>query len=222
MARGRARLPRRSPTFWSSAVSRTLCWTLTFWAGADVIVEASVFVVDDDQQRAFPLRACGQRVVHGQNQVLAVFDVGRGVVVVDGESKWVEVGERRVDPGHRLQRAAGGVFEEAGDLRVDGDVEDGLPRQAGLAEVAEPLMVPQPVMNVGQAQRPWIKRIPAPGDVVDIEVPDKGWLVVEGRHVGRPVIPASSGYPTQGVQAVGQRGTGHRAEPAVADRELFC
>jgi hypothetical protein len=65
--------------------------------------------------------------------------------------------------------AAGGVFEEAGDLRVDGDVEDGLPRQAGLAEVAEPLMVPQLVMNVGEAQRPGVKRIPAPGDVVDIE-----------------------------------------------------
>ena len=48
----------------------------------DVIVEAAVFVVDDLQQRAIPLRACGQRVIDGENEVLAVFDVGRGMVDV--------------------------------------------------------------------------------------------------------------------------------------------
>ena len=45
--------------------------------------------------------------------------------------------------------------------------------------------------------------------------------MVQGRQVRRPVIPASGGPPAQGVQAVGQRGAGHRAEPAVADRELL-
>ena len=68
-----------------------------------MIVEAAVFVVDDDQQRAVPLRTGHQRVVDGQNQVLAVFDVGGRVVIVDREAERVEVGERRVDPRHLLQ-----------------------------------------------------------------------------------------------------------------------
>ncbi len=160
-----------------------------------MVVEATVFVVDDDQQRAVPLRACCQRIVDGQDQVLAVLDIGRRVVVVDGEAEWVEVGECRVDPGHRSQRAGRGVVEEAGDLRVAADVENGLPRQAGLAEVAELVVVPQPVVDVGQAQRPWVEGVPAPGAVVGVEVPDEGGVVVQGRHMGRPVIPASGGHP---------------------------
>src|SRR5215472_17195743 len=52
------------------------------------------------------------------------------------------------------------------------------PRQAGLAEVAELLMVPQPVAGIGQAQCPGVDRVPAPGDVVSLQVPDEGGLVV--------------------------------------------
>jgi hypothetical protein len=54
-----------------------------------------------------------------------------------------------------------------------------------------------------------------------VEVPGEGGLVVQRRHMERPVIPAASGHPAQRVQAVGQRGTGYRGEPAVADRELL-
>jgi hypothetical protein len=52
-----------------------------------VIVETAVFVIDDDKQRALPLRPPGERVVDGENQVLAVLDVGRGMVVVDREAE---------------------------------------------------------------------------------------------------------------------------------------
>ena len=45
--------------------------------------------------------------------------------------------------------------------------------------------------------------------------------MVQRRHMQGPVVPASGGHPTQRIQAVGQRGAGHRGEPAVADRELL-
>src|SRR5689334_5455230 len=43
-------------------------------------------------------------------------------------------------------------------------------------------------MDVGQAQRPGVEGIPAPGDVMSVEVPDEGGLVVQGAHtaVGHP------------------------------------
>jgi hypothetical protein len=56
---------------------------------------------------------------------------------------------------------------------------------------------------------------------VSVQVTDEGGLVVERRHIGRSVIPASGRRPAQRIQAVGQRGSGHRCEPAVADRELL-
>ena len=56
---------------------------------------------------------------------------------------------------------------------------------------------------------------------MSVKVPDEGGLVIQRRHIRRPVIPAASSHPTQGIQAVGQRGAGHRDEPAVADRELL-
>src|SRR6266516_3475625 len=70
------------------------------------------------------------------------------------------------------------VLQEAGDLRVAADVENGLPWQAGLAEVAEPLTVSQQVVGIGQAQRPGVEGIPAPGDAVGVQVPGEGGLVV--------------------------------------------
>jgi len=75
----------------------------------------------------------------------------------------VEIGECRVDPGHRRQRAGRGVAQEAGKLLVDGEVKNGLPRQAVLAEVAEPAVVSEQVVGVGQPQRPRIEGVPAPG-----------------------------------------------------------
>jgi hypothetical protein len=58
--------------------------------------------------------------------------------------------------------------------------------------------------------------------VGSVQVADEGRLVVQGRHMPGPVIPAASGRTAQAIQAVGQRRAGHRAEPAVADRELLC
>jgi hypothetical protein len=54
-----------------------------------------------------------------------------------------------------------------------------------------------------------------------VQVPDEGRLVIKRRGRRRPVIPAAGGHPAHGIQPVGQRGAGHRAEPAVADRELL-
>ena len=76
-------------------------------------------------------------------------------------------------------------------------------RQAGLAEVAEPLMVAQAVMNIGEAQRPRVEGIPAPGDVVGVQVTDEGGLVVQRRHIGRPVIPASGRHTHSAYRRLG-------------------
>ena len=139
----------------------------------DVIIEAAVLVIDDDQERTLPDRACRQGVIDGQNEVLAVADVGGRVVIVRAEAERVEGGKGRVDPGHRRQRAARGVVEEACRLCVDPDLELGFPAQAGLAEVAELAVVSCGVAGVGQAQRRGIKPVPAPGNTVRVQVPDE-------------------------------------------------
>ena len=57
---------------------------------------------------------------------------------------------------------------------------------------------------------------------MSVQMTHKGGLVVQRRHIRRPVIPAPGRRTTERIQAVGQRGAGHRGEPAVADRELPC
>ena len=62
-----------------------------------------------------------------------------------------------VRDGLLQQHAGRGVLEEAGDLRVAGDVENGLPWQAGFAGVAEPVVdLYQRVVDVGQEQCPGV------------------------------------------------------------------
>ena len=115
----------------------------------DVVEEASVFVVGDDQQRTLPLRAGRKRIVDSENEVLAILDIGGRVVVIRWEAERVEAGESRVDPGDGRQRAGGGVFEKACCLRVDPDLESGFPAQAGPAEIGELVMVSEGVVRVG-------------------------------------------------------------------------
>jgi len=81
--------------------------------GRDVIVEAAVLVVEDDQHRLLPLRAGRERVVDREHEFLAVLDVRRRVVVVGLEADGVEVAEVRVDPRDRRERAAGGASPAA-------------------------------------------------------------------------------------------------------------
>jgi hypothetical protein len=66
---------------------------------------------------------------------------------------------------------------------VDGQVQSGAPWQAGLAEVAEPLVVAQPVVSIGKAQHARVEAIPAPGNAMRVQVADEGCLVVQGRHI---------------------------------------
>jgi hypothetical protein len=93
-ARYRARLqPRRDDDRWHAhtvpAEHRGLI--VSGLGGRHVIVEAAIFVVDHDQQRTVPLGAGRERVVDGENEVLAVCDVGWWMVVVDGEAERVEL-----------------------------------------------------------------------------------------------------------------------------------
>ena len=112
----------------------------------DVIEEAAVLVVEDDQERLFPLRAGCERVVDGEHELLAVPDVRGRVVVVGLKADRVEVAEVRVDPGDRRQRTMGGVFEKARRFCVDPELEPGPPVQVGLAEEREPVVVAQLVV----------------------------------------------------------------------------
>jgi hypothetical protein len=61
-----------------------------------------VLVVEDDQQRFLPLGAGGQRVVDGEDEFLAVFDVGGGVIVVGLEASSPPMGEHPAAPGRSL------------------------------------------------------------------------------------------------------------------------
>ena len=142
------------------------------------------------------------------------------MVIVRGEAERVEGSEGRVDPGHRRQGTAGGVLEEACCVRVDPEFKLGLPAQAGLAEIAEVVVVSCGVAGVSKAQRRGVKAVPAPGNIVVVQVPDERGFVVDGWQMGRQVIPAAGGAPAQGVQAVGPGRARDRAEPAVTDQEL--
>jgi len=80
----------------------------------DVVEEAAVLVVEDDQERFVPLRAGRQGVVDGEDKVLAVSDVGGGVVVVLLEAEGVEVAPVRVDPRDRGRRLPGSLDPRSG------------------------------------------------------------------------------------------------------------
>src|SRR4029078_12753026 len=59
----------------------------------DVVVEAAVLVVGDDEQRVLPVRAVDERVVELEHELLAGEDVRRRVVVVRGRLEHAVVDE---------------------------------------------------------------------------------------------------------------------------------
>src|SRR5262249_12566032 len=157
----------------------------------------------NDQQRSLPVRARGERVVHGEHEVLTVLDVGRYMIVVRWKADRVEVAEVRVDPGDRWQCTPGSVLNEAGRLWVDAALDASLPAQARMAEECEPIMAAESVVAVGETQSARLEGVPAPGDVTGVQVPDERRAVVERWQVERKVIAAARSATANGVQTVG-------------------
>jgi Ser-tRNA(Ala) deacylase AlaX len=89
-----------------------------------------------------------------------------------------------------------------------------------VAKEREPLVVAQAVMSVSEAQRARLEAVPAPRDVVRVEVPNKRRLPVDRRHVRRQVIAAAGSAAANRVKTVGPGRARDRAEPPIADREL--
>ena len=82
-----------------------------------VIVEATPFVVVDDQQCPAPLRARAQRVVDLVQEGLSVAHVGERMIVVRRAGDFAA--EARVDVGHLRQLARRGIDEEAREGLAD-------------------------------------------------------------------------------------------------------
>jgi hypothetical protein len=95
------------------------------------------------------------------------------------------------------------------------------PVQVGPAEEREPVVVAECVVGVGETQGARrFEGIPAPADAAGVQVPHERRQVVQRRQVVRQVIAAARGLAADRVQPVGPGRAGHRAEPAIAHREL--
>ena len=116
------------------------------------------------------------------------------------------VHEVRVDPGHGRQLPVLRVVEE-------------VPRreEAPPVEVRELVQIAEPELRVGEAERPHVVRVPAPRDLVRLEMAHERRNVVD-RDAHAVLAPGR--LPAQRVQPIRPGRARHRAEPAVADHEL--
>ena len=167
----------------------------------DVVVEAAVLVVGDDEQCVVPLRARPQRLVDVLDQPLAVGDVVRRVVVVGGRAGEVEVAW--LDDGERREEAPAGVVAEGGVVAAEGaagGVGDGA--EAAVEEGGGDGLEVDPVVEGvgGEGVKDGALRVAAE------EVP----LVVGDGAVGGGGVEE---------QPVGLRGPRDGGEPAVEHRE---
>ena len=175
--------------------------------GVDVVEEAAVLVVDDDEERFLPERRGGERSEEREHELLAGHHRrGRMVVVGARRAEETEVDEVRVDPRDRRERSLAGIVEEGPAL------EQGL-----AAEVRELLVVEEAIAAVDRAERPGIVRVPAPGDVVPIEVAHERLQVVDGNLPVRALASRAAGDRVEAIRP-GRPGDG--AEPPVAHLEL--
>ena len=172
----------------------------------DVVVEAAVLVVGDDEKRLLPRRGTHHGREEAEHQLLPGHRRRRRMVVVrPGRAEQAEVHEVRVDPGDRRQ------------LSLPRIVQERLPLEQRLAvEVRELVVVLEPVAPVDAPQRARVVRVPAPGDVVGVELAHERLEVVDRRPaVGRRPV----GLAGDGVETVRPRRPGDGAEPPVADLE---
>src|SRR5580698_4287262 len=115
---------------------------------------------------------------------------------------WKPIGLKLAKFGS-IQETDGSVLEEARRAAVHPDLERGFPVQVLPAEEREPVVVAELVAGIGQAQGPDLERVPAPADVVGVQVPDERRLVVHRRAVVRQVIAAAGGATRDRVETVG-------------------
>ena len=177
----------------------------------DVVEEAAVFVVGDDQQRLRPRWALHDGIKQLQHQFLACVEVGGWVVVVGAGRAEGEVVEVRVDPGDGWEVAFGGVLQEAG---VSEDVVAG--------EVGGDGLVAEPVFGIDQPEhRHVVVGVPTPRGlrVGVVQVADERGEVpgLARLEVVAMTVRGAGG----GVAAVRHGGAPDGAKPAVADRELL-
>jgi hypothetical protein len=167
----------------------------------DVVVEATVLVVGDDEQRLVPLRAGPERLVHVLDETLPVGDVVRRVVVVGGGPREVEV--PGLDDGERREDAASGVFLEGGVVAVEG--------AGGVAERAE-----------AAVEEHGGDGLEVDGEVVAVggEGLEDCALRVAEEEVELVVRDGAAGGGRVEEQPVGLRGPRDGGEPAVEDGEL--
>ena len=158
-----------------------------------MVVEAAPVVPPDEDGRRRPVGTVHDGVHDARHERLA--RTHRRWRVFTHVTRWD-------DPGHRRQRTAGGVFQKACILVLDPEVQLGLPGQAGLGEVREPVVMAKAVELISHPQGANVAGIPATGDAMRVEVTDKRGLVVQRRQVVGVAIAAASRAATQGVQAV--------------------
>ena len=79
----------------------------------DVVVEAAMLVIGDDQERFGPGRAASECMKGLEHKHLATAEVGGGMVVIRTFGAEAEIDEVRIDPRDRRQIALGRTLEEA-------------------------------------------------------------------------------------------------------------
>src|SRR5262245_5435001 len=79
----------------------------------DVVVEATMLVIGDDQEGLRPIRAASECMKGLEHKHLTSPQIGRGMVIVRAFWAEAEIDEVRVDPRDRRQIALGRTLEEA-------------------------------------------------------------------------------------------------------------
>ena len=117
-----------------------------------------------------------------------------------------DVDEVRVDPRHGRQLPVLRVVHEVARRE-----------QAPAVEVGEPVEVADPELAVGEAERSDVVRVPAPRDLVRLEVAHERGHVVD-RNLLRVLAPGR--LAAERVEPVRPRRAWDRAVPAIADGKL--